>query len=154
MKPIAIQIALANTHGTVSPEEVYRFIEGQDGDFTAYQRRPPAPGVVEGAAVDYALVLGVTGSVASLASLLWRAYDKFIAPKKSDKDSAGIVIILQRDDGTSSQFWIGNMQKGQDMFMKEFSKTLEAVRSSDREGNSTERLVAKLQQRELWIRRK
>jgi hypothetical protein len=154
MKHIAIQIALANTHGSVSAEEVYRFIEAQDGDFTTYQRRPPPPGVMQAAAVDYALVLGVAGSVASIASLLWMAYDKFIAPKKKDKDTAGIVIILQRDDGSSSQFWIGNMQKSQDVFVKEFSKTFEAVRSSDRDGNSTERIVATLEQRELWIRRK
>jgi len=157
MKKIAIGIALANTHGGVDVEEVISFIESHKADFEIYRHAPPRPGSIRAAALDYMLLLNITASAASIASILWLAYDKFIAPKKDRKDrndSAGIVVIIRKDDGTNEQFWIGHTDKTKGIFIKTFSEKLETIRCSKLPGQSTEHVIEELNTESIWIRRK
>ncbi|MFA5386010.1 MAG: hypothetical protein WC364_15370 [Eubacteriales bacterium] len=154
MKNVAIGLALANTKGTISPEEVLTFIENQASDIETYEMSPPSPGMARAAAIDFMLLLNTAGSAASIASILWLAYDKFIAPKKDKKDNAGIVVIIRKDDHTNEQFWIGNTDKSKDVFIETFTEKIETIRHSKLSGESTERINKELSVKTIWTRRK
>ena len=154
MKQVAIGIALANTHGSVDAEQVFSFIESYNGDFQTYRLAPPRPGSIRAAALDYMLLLNIASSAASIASLLWMAYDKFIAPKKNKDDSAGMVVIIRKDDGTNEQFWIGHTDKSKEIFIQTFSARVDNIRHSQLSGQSTEHANEELKIESLWIRRK
>jgi hypothetical protein len=154
MKNIAIGLALANTRGTVDSEVVFSFIENQASNVETYEMSPPPPGMARAAAIDFIVLLGIVGSVASIASILWMAYDKFIAPKKNKDDNAGIVIIIRKDDHTNEQFWIGNTDKSKDVFIETFTQKVETIRHSKVPGESTERINEELSVQSIWTRRK
>ena len=154
MKKIAIGIALANTRGAVDAEQVFSFIESHKDDFETYKLAPPRPGSIRAVAPDYMLLLDIAASAASIASILWHAYDKFIAPKKDKNDSAGIVVIIRKDDGTNEQFWIGHTDKTKEIFIKTFSEKVETLRRSELPGQSTEHTIEKINTESIWIRRK
>lgn len=100
--PVAIQIALANLSGRVSSEVIYNFIESASDNIETYELDSTK---VSAAAIEYVVLLSVAGSIASLATLLWMVYDKFIAPtKRSSSDEAGIYVVLRRPDGNLVEF--------------------------------------------------
>jgi hypothetical protein len=138
----------------VNADEIFSFIESNATDTEIYKRAPPRPGGIRGAAFDWTLLLTAAGSATSFAQLLWSAYDHFIAPKKSDSDDAGIVIIVRKDNGTSDQFWIGNSAKNQEAFIGDFTHKIESIRHTDVAGESTEHVIEELHMTSLWIRRK
>jgi hypothetical protein len=154
MKQVAVGIALANTHGSVDTEQVLSFIESNNGDFQTYKLAPPRPGSIRAVALDYMLLLNIASSAASIASLLWMAYDKFIEPKKNKDDSAGIIVIIRKDDGTNEQFWIGHTEKSKEIFIQTFSESVDNIRHSQIPGQSTEQAKEELKIDSLWIRRK
>jgi hypothetical protein len=156
MKQISVGIALANTHGSVDTEQFYSFIESQKGDFETYNRAMPPPGSISvyATALDYMVLLNIAGSAASIASILWMAYEKFIVPKKKKDDNAGIVVIIQKDNGMSDQFWIGNTDKSKEIFIQSFSHKVNKIRNSELPGESTSHTNDKLRIESLWIRRK
>jgi hypothetical protein len=153
VREVAVGIALANSSVRVQPEQVYSFIESEASGVQTYELVPP-PGSLVAAAVDYYLILGAVGSAASIASLLWMAYDHFIAPTKADSSNAGIVVVLQKADGTSDQFWIGNTDDSQEAFVEEFSHKVETIRRADGDGGSDVRIVDEVRMGGLWVRRK
>ncbi len=154
MRKIAVGLALANLPPGVNADEIFSFIESNASDIEIYERAPPPPGTMRGAAIDWTLLMA-TGSAASIADLLWRAYDHFIAPKKkSESDNAGIVIIVRKDNGTSDQFWIGNSAKNQEPFILDFTHKIESMRHTDVAGESTEHVIEELRMKSLWTRRK
>ncbi len=153
MREVAVGIALANLSGRVQPEQVYSFIESKAGGVQTYQLVPP-PGAVVKAVIDYYMILSVGGSAASIAAVLWMAYDRFIAPTKTDSSDAGIVVLLRKDDGTSDQFWIGKTDDCQSVFVENFSHKVETIRHADGDGESDERIVDEVRRDRLWVRRK
>jgi hypothetical protein len=153
MNKVSIGIALANTHKLVDAEQVYSFIESQEGDFETFKLMPP-PGRIFAAGLDYMLLVNIAGSAASIASILWMAYEKFIVPNKKKDDNAGIFIIIQKDNGMSEQFWIGNTEKSKDIFIQNFSHQIEKIINSEIPGESTSRTNDKLRIDSLWVRRK
>jgi hypothetical protein len=82
--PIPIKIALANLGGSVDVDEIYQYIESNSNDLETYELDSSK---VTAAAIDYIAILNAAGSVASLASLLWMAYEKYILPKKQDNET-------------------------------------------------------------------
>ena len=117
------------------------FIQSNGVGVDVCERVLPPPGVIVAAAIDWTLVLTAAGVAVQFASLLWGAYDRFIAPKKTGKDDAGIVISLQRGDGTSDMFWIGNSHTDRDAFIAEFSRKVETIRQTNALGESVEHVV-------------
>jgi hypothetical protein len=154
MREIAVGVALANLRKRIDPEEILSFIESNGTDIEIYERAPPPPGTILGAAIDYTLVLTAVGSAASLGALFWLAYDHFIASKKSDSDNAGIVLIIRKDNGTSDQFWIGNTHKNREAFIEDFTHKIETIRHTDVAGESTEHVIEEIGMKSLWTRRK
>ena len=99
-------------------------------------------------------MLTIAGSAASIASILWLAYEKFIAPQKTKDDNAGIVIIIMKDDGTNEQFWIGNTDKSKEVFIETFTQKIETIRYSKVSGDSTEHINKELSIQSIWTKRK
>ena len=154
MKPVAVQLAVANILDRVEPEEVYAFIETEGEGIVTYAAAPPPPGSIQNVACDFMLVLSAAGSVASLASLLWLAYEKFIAGKKTERPNAGIVLTIPRDDGPPVTFWIGHQHKDRDLFVRDFTARVDAIRESNEGGKSTEQVSVEVKFAGRWIRRK
>ena len=100
------------------------------------------------------LLLNIAGSAASIASILWLAYEKFILPKKKKDDNNGIVVIIKKDNGTSDQLWIGSTEKSKEIFIQKFSHQVDKIRNSETAGESTSHTNEKLRIESLWIRRK
>jgi len=154
MREIAVGVALANVRQGADPEEILSFIESNGTHIEIYERTPPPAGAILAAAIDWILVLTAVGSAASLAALFWTAYDRFIAPKKSDSDDAGIFLALMKDNGTIDQLWIGNTHKNREAFIEDFTHKIETIRHTDVAGESTEHVIEEIGMKSLWTRRK
>ena len=150
-KPIALHVALADCGSGVQAEDVWNFIESRGQGFETYQldaRR------VSHAAIEYIVLLGAAGSVASLAALLWMAYDKYIASKKTPDDAAGIYLAIRKPDGSVVDFWIGKGYQDRDVFIGEFTRTISDFRSSAKADSDFEKTEQEVRLSGLWIRRK
>jgi hypothetical protein len=154
MRQIAVRVVLSNVGHRIDPEEVFSFIESNATGIEIYERAPPPPGAIRAAAIDWMLVLMAVQSAASLANLFWIAYDRFIAPKKSDSDNLGIYLVVMKDNGTTDQFWLGTTHKNRDAFIKEFTHKIETIRHTDVAGESTEHVIEEIGMKSLWTLRK
>ena len=154
--PVPLQMALANVKQRVDPDEIYGFIESQAENIQTFWLDPEkARGRMVGAAIEYVALLAAVGSVASVASLLWMAYDRFIAPKKtSEEDDAGLYISIQHPDGTRYEFWLGKEYKDRDIFIEEFTQKVEEIQEHPDTPSNTEKLMASVVQEDLWTQRK
>jgi hypothetical protein len=149
---IVLKAALANLHSQMNPEEVYQFVESRAEDIEAYHPDPQKGGK---AAVDWIMILNVAGSIASLAALLWMAYEKFIASRKAnDEDTAGIYIVIEKPDGTLAEFWIGREYRDRDIFIKDFTTEISLLRENPEARELIERNVQELRGAGYWIRRR
>ena len=150
-EPIALQMTLANCGTIKNANSLYDYIESKVDGIETYQINTRAN---IAAAIDFIIVLGAVGSIASIASLLWIAYEKYIAPKKHDKDdTAGIYIVLNKPDGTHAEFWIGNQYKNKDVFIKDFTAVAEECRKSRTSLELTESKI-EFRKSNIWVRRK
>jgi hypothetical protein len=155
--PIPLQMALANVkHGVVAPDEFYSFIESHAEDVHTFWLDPEKTrGRVVGAAIEYLVILGAVGSVASIAALLWMAYDKFIGKKKkSEKDDAGLYISIEYPEGTRYNFWLGKDYKDRDIFIEEFTEKVEELQNHPDAASKTEEVIASIIHEDLWTQRK
>lgn len=149
---ISIGIGLANLPSDVDVAALRRFLAENSDGYELYTLAPAKPGHMRAAAFDIMLVLSAAGSVASLAALLWMAYDKFIAPKKTrDTDSAGIYIGIRNPDDSVTDFWIGNTHRRREIFLKEFELKVTSIREQD-DQSFCEESVTEVRESETWIR--
>jgi Protein of unknown function (DUF2442) len=149
---IIVGIGLANLPNEVDDVTLTQALI-DDSQFLTYTLAPTPPGVVRCAALDLMLILGATASVASIASLLWTAYEKFIAPKKKEYDDSGIYISISRPDGEIIEFWIGKTHNDRDVFLREFSKIVSDIRATD-DPSFWLSEITKIEQNEDWTLRK
>lgn len=149
-KPIVLKIALANLQAETDPEAIFDFIEANGVDIETYRLDSKK---VSAAAIDYVLVLSAVGSVASVAQLLWMAYDRFIAAKKRrESDTEGIYIHL--DSGGNSKFWLGNHDRDKELFIETFTKKVSKFRETERAEDLYQKTQEDIRQSGIWIRRR
>lgn len=151
--PVVLKMALANTgYGIEEAEEVYDFIETNSKNIETYQLDANRVTV---AAIDYVIILGSLGSVASIAALLWMAYEKFIAPKKRKKeDTSGIYIHIDSEEGNPLEFWLGNEFKEKDLFIECFTKKVTEFADMKRTQEIYTKTKIELESSGRWIHRK
>ena len=151
--PVILKISLANTSNyDFHPEELYEFLESDKGSVHGYKFEPKG---LAAAAIDYVLILGIVGSTASIASLLWIAYEKFIGSKKRDKaDSAGLFISLDVEGGSDFMFWIGKDYVDKELFIRIFSKKLAEFKETNRASEVYKETLEEIGNSENWILRK
>ena len=146
---IPIGFSLANCSG-VRSEDVYKFIANRAQNCELYTLRP---GGFQAAALDACLLLGAVGSVASIASLFWMAYDKFIAPtKRDDHDDAGIYVAVRKPDGTVIAVWLGKNVKSKDEFVKQFEVIVDTAKGNAELRSENERTTADLERSGSWVK--
>ena len=129
---VAFRVFVANTNVT-NVDEVLDFVESQSSDLKSF-RKPPGRGP-QAAAGDYMLVLNTAGSIASIAGIIWMAYDKFIAAKKEPDTNAGIILYLAPSNpDIQINFWLGERQKTKEEFTDDFVQQVSSVADTE---NST-----------------
>ncbi len=62
--------------------------------------------------------------------------------------------MIHRDNRTFEQFWIGNLQRDEEVFVREFTSVVETIRESSDDQQSTDNVITELRSHEMWIRRK
>jgi hypothetical protein len=148
-------IGIANCPQDVDSAELMQFIDNADGEFETFSLAPKKPGTIRAAAFDYAVILNAAGSVASIAALLWMAYDKFIAPKKKSLyDDAGLYIVIRKPDGSVIDFLIGREYADRDIFIEDFTEKITAIHKSDDDLGFYAESEAEIKYSEIWVRRK
>ena len=154
--PVPLQMALANVNQRVDLDEIYGFIESHADNIQTFWLDPEKTrGGLVAAAIEYIVLLSAVGSVASIAALLWMAYDKFIGQKKtSNEDDAGLYISVQHPDGTRYNFWLGKEYKDRDIFIEEFTEKVEELQEHPDTPAKTEELMASIVHDDLWTQRK
>jgi uncharacterized protein DUF2442 len=151
---IVFGLGFANLPNGVDVHALESSLIVEGNEIRIYGLNRSFPGVIRAAAFDLTLVLSAAGSVASLAALLWMAYERFIAPKKSkEQDDGGIYIVISRPDGTIENFWIGNTEKEREVFISKFSKTVTDVRTGD-DPSFWRSAVAEIEETEFWVRQR
>lgn len=152
MNRVAIDVSFANISGPFDPEDVLEFIEREASGIETYIRPPVPTGAIQAGAVDFVLVLTVGGSIASLASVLWSAYERFIARRKAPSKNTGLILTIRTDDGSAATFWVGEEYRDRDLFVKDFSAKLETTRRSQVDDSATEHRLVEFSRH--WVRRK
>lgn len=151
---ITIGLGLANLPEGVDTEEIKRFIASGGHGCDTYTLAPAPPETMRAAALELILILGAAGSVASIAALLWMAYDKFIALKKRrDEDDGGIYIAIRRPDGSIVDFWIGNTHRDREVFIEEFTTKVSAIQKKD-DSEFWAATVAEVEKSAIWVHQK
>ena len=93
--PIAITLTGSEMEDA---QNLYHFLASGLSEATAYGRRRQTS--VGGSWVDFYLVLGAAASIASIANVLWTAYDRLIARQKDKGGKApSIQLVVQQNDG-------------------------------------------------------
>ena len=101
---VPVRFSFANLPNRVDPEALLQFMMDNSVGQRWFRMVPP-PGRIRAAALDLLTVLYVGGAIASIASVFWMAYDKFIAPKRGAQ-SSGIYIAIGGPSG--ARVWLGS----------------------------------------------
>lgn len=124
---IAIGISFPNCGSNILIEAASQFIVEHYAACDGFVPKPQ-PGI--GGAVNLWLILAVAGSVASLANIVWTAYDKFIAGERSGlPDEAGILLSIRTPEG-STTLWLGKDVREELEFIRQLQAMLIEVRAS------------------------
>lgn len=146
---IPIGLSVANLGDSVETRRIYEFIAEVDSGYQAYALR--SRGGKAAAALDFYVLLSAIGSVASLAGILWMAYDRFIAPRRSHgQDQAGFYIAIRRPDGTVIDLWLRGQPR--DEFIQQFEITIDEACGNTDFRVEYERTVAELEQSGNWVK--
>ena len=152
--PVLIELSLANiplAGEPLDPEDVYGFIESRVDGIETYQLDPRK---ADAAAIDYT-VLYVAGSIFSIGTALWMAYEKFMAPRKrTETEPGGIYVAIRRADGTVADFFIGEAYRDRDIFIGDFGGTVSELRKAPDLPEAQAQKISELKRSGLWVRRK
>ena len=97
------------------------------------------------------LVVSAVGSVASIANVLWMAYDRFIAPKKPRmRDSACLQIIVQRGDGTIN-LTLGENVSTKQAFIEQLKGIVADAEKPELRLNHAAK-IRELEESDLWVK--
>lgn len=147
---IPIGISLTNLGSAQDARLVYQFIADHAQDYEFYAHRPGTG--VAAAAIDSYLILGSIASVASIVSLLWKAYEKFIVPnRRGDKSDEGIYVAMRQPDGTSVDVWLGKDVHTYDDFSMRVELMVNEAANSEATGLHKE-TITEIESSGLWIK--
>ena len=146
--PLVIKMAVADTgFGTKSDEfnEIIDFISSNIQDGEMYKLEPKALGI-HAAAFDIMLILGITANIASIASLLWMAYDKYIAQKSKQ---GGLYLSMGKGDN-KIDLYIGKEYKEKDIFIEVFTKSASQIKDSKNSKEDFDETIMMLKSSDDW----
>ncbi|WP_287880935.1 hypothetical protein [Aquitalea sp.] len=147
-----IQGALANINREVSTDDLLRFlsVEVPQGIFFKFQ---PPPGTTVAAAIDWRALLYDAAAVATIATALWSAYDKFVKPihEKDPSSSAAIFIQMKNDAGESDQFMIGGDIRDKEVLIQRFQESTARLKLNSSESVPGEELE-EIKRSGYWVK--
>ena len=146
-KEIAIGMTVAGRGNKVDVQEFYDFITNEARGATTYAFNPIG---ITGAAVDFYIVVGAVASVASIANVLWTAYDRFIAPKKPTRDSVSVHIMIPRGAGTINLTLGENVSTEQEFVDQLEGIVADAQIPEVRRGHAIK--IRELEQSDSWLK--
>lgn len=132
-------------------QEIYNFIESQAEKIETYQLDSKK---VSKAGIDYIIILNAVGSVASIASLLWTAYEKFIKPAKINDDTGGLYINIDSQKEGRTEFWLGNTDKDKEVFIQNFTTKISSFQKTESAAQLYEVTELEIKHSGSWIKRK
>ena len=149
---IAFNISVANT-SAVDVTTILDYLEEHRSDLKCYRKIIPH-GAILNDAFKFLAVLNTLGSLSSIASLIWDAYEKYIVPIKEDEaENSGFMISIApnfRED--PMMFWVGGKYKSREQFVQDFERINEQMKQTEIEYNkAVDRLMASP---ETWEPRK
>lgn len=113
---VPLGITVTNTFEEGISDQVYDLLQEELSDAETLTHAPS--GGLSGAAVDVWVVLGAIGSIASVASILWTAYDKFVAKPGDSNANRGIYVAFTDQRGFTRTIWIGVEENSKDAVEK------------------------------------
>lgn len=131
-------------------KQIGEFIANADSHCNVYLFKAQQPSL-RAPHPDLYVVLSAIGSVASIAAIIWMAYEKFIAPRKTtSSDKSGIYITLKMDRKVS-QFWIGGTHQNKEEFIRQFELTANTAGANERFRIKFEQTVAEIEISNEWV---
>ena len=119
-KKLIIYGALANLGIDQSEELLFNFFQDNISGIEIL-KSSRGPNIKN--ALDFQALINIGADLASIASVIWMAYDKFIKPKKQeDKSKNEPFLYIQIKSGNDKfvQFAIGKEYKDKDIFINSF----------------------------------
>jgi len=89
---VLVQAALANAGYAKSTELLLAFLQ-ENVQEAVFYKQIPRPRVIMNTALDWQMVANVA-SIATIAGVLWNAYEKLIAPRKDTNRNAFVYVIV------------------------------------------------------------
>ena len=155
--PLAIKITITDTGYTIGSDvynAVYDFIKNNQ-DVDLYKLEPKlsenvsgVPRVI-GAGYDAIIILSITANIATIASLLWMAYDKYIAQKSKH---CGLYLSMGKGNN-KIDLYIGKEYKEKDIFIKAFIKSVSQTKDSKDGKEDFDETILMLKSSDDWVKR-
>jgi hypothetical protein len=146
-KNLALKISVANPVAGLKVSEVYDELEKVLPRADSYRLDSSK---VSAAAIEFLTVLYVTGSVTSIAGLLWYVYDSKIRPKKAKGNDCGLYIAIDPERGL--HWHLGKDFNKKTAFVDDFTLRVDRFLASDRSGEVYAKAKYELSLG-VWIRR-
>ena len=114
-------------------------------------RYAPVPGQIIAGAIDWMLLLQVSGGVASVASALYLLYEKAVKPKPESKAESFLLIQLKHPNGNFRQFTLKVGAQTHDSFVADFERAaLELLSTAS--GVSAEQMKKEIEESGSWMK--
>lgn len=147
-----IQGALANVNREVSTDDLLRFLSDEVPEGIFFKFQPP-PGRIVAAAIDWRALLYDAVAIATIATALWGAYDKFIKPihEMDHGSNSAIFIQMKNKAGESDQFMIGGDIKDKEILIQRFQDSARRLKLDSSKNVPIEELE-EIKHSGYWIR--
>jgi hypothetical protein len=147
IREIPIMICVGNPIDTAQADETYAAIEQAitSGECYRLDRRK-----VTAAAIEFLTVLYVTGSLSSVAALLWCAYDKVTARHNKKRDGKAILYIaIAPEEGLD---WsIGDKFTERETFVRDFELKVSHYLEGE-PSQTAQQVLVEVRCSEKWVR--
>jgi hypothetical protein len=146
-KEIPIGMTIENCGDDIDAQQLYNFVAESVTGAAAYALRPTG---ATAASLDFYLVVSSIASVASIADVLWMAYDRFIAPKTPRKsESVAIKIAVFGSDSAIE------LRLGEEVSKKDFVRGLESIVAQTKQPEfqlAHEKRIRELEESDSWVK--
>lgn len=149
MKELPLMITVANAENSQMADEVYANIERQLEDFPNAECYRLEGGPNTRAAIDFVAVLSIASGIASIASLVWTAYDFM---RKRHKRTADSFLYVVLDPSKGIEWRLGKDILDREVFIKDFEAKVRAYVGNG-EGQASQTFISEVRASELWIRK-
>ncbi len=150
MRELPVMICVANPEDSESADQVYSEIEQglEESSASECYRLDRRQGVA--AAIEFVTILGRVADIASIAALLWMAYDKVMARRRSRQRESFLYVAVDPEKGL--HWSLGKDFTDKDVFIKDFTAKVTSHVQQDEHGRPSRTFTAEVRGSGMWIR--